>query len=113
MLELSSGHRVARQDKLHGLVGHVSQGLKTGGERACVSPYPILAQGSSKPLGPSDTWNSADGYLWESELGIIFSIDDITLVPTICQLSLWRHWNIIVGTYCQGDFATASQLVTG
>lgn len=44
--------------------------------------YPMLAQGSSEPLGPSTTRNGPDGYFWEAELGTFFSINDITLATT-------------------------------
>lgn len=44
--------------------------------------YPMLAQGSGKPLGPSSTRNGPDGYLWESEFGTFLSVNDITLGPS-------------------------------
>lgn len=48
----------------------------------------MLAQGSSKPLGPSTTRNGSYGYFWESELGTFFGINDITLAtPAVSSVS--------------------------
>lgn len=81
-LELIGRDRVTRQDEFHGLAGLVSQRIETG---EGVGTYPILAQGSSKPLGPSTTGNGTDGYLWEPESGAFFGVNDITLAT--CAVS--------------------------
>lgn len=75
--------------------------------------YPVLAQGSSKPLGAPAPRNGADSYFRESEFCTFFGVDDITLATSAVSPGLWRHRNIIMNTYCQGDFTPASQLLNG
>ena len=74
--------------------------------------YPILSQGPGEPLSPSSTRNGANSDLWESESGIFFSVNDITLAAFAVNTVSSVTGTLGHDTYRQGNFTTAPQLLS-